>query len=82
MIHLSSFGFLPGEGAKQKRNLRKSAPFSAVRWSRGVSRTFGAMRLEAEAHTTHGRVGIGDSLTKTDWVRRTSLRRICVPDVV
>jgi hypothetical protein len=42
VTHLCSFGFLPGEGAGQKRDLRKSATSSAMRWSRGVSKTSGA----------------------------------------
>jgi len=42
VTHRISFGILPIEGAGQNRDLRKSATFSVVRRSHGVSRTSGA----------------------------------------
>ena len=60
VTHLLFFGFLPAEGAGRKRDLKKSATSSDVRWSRRVFKTFGADGA-ANGGSNHGRVVIGDS---------------------
>jgi hypothetical protein len=59
VTHLISFGFLHAGRAVRMRDLGRSAASPGVRWSRGVSKTFGAEGAANGGSTHHGMVVTG-----------------------